>query len=158
MRTGRSEFRLLSAALVLAAAGCQDTETIYKAFPLFDDPPAAAAAFLGYSEQQSKLPVCGNCHVGQNAAWQETAHAGAWETLQASGGSQDFCEGCHTVSENGNLTEDSGGWPATLDVRYQDVQCESCHGPGLEHVTNPDASQPLASLLVGTDLTNGCGE
>jgi predicted CXXCH cytochrome family protein len=25
-------------------------------------------------------------------------------------------------------------------------------------VTNPDASQPLASLLVGTDLTNGCGE
>ena len=25
-------------------------------------------------------------------------------------------------------------------------------------MTDPDASQPLASLLVGTDLTNGCGE
>ena len=158
MRTFNIDFRPVLAALVLTAAGCQDTETIYVAFPLFDDPPNAAASFLGYSDQDDKLPVCGNCHVGQNAAWEQTAHAGAWETLQASGHAQDFCESCHTVSENGNLTEAPGGWPATLDVRYQDVQCESCHGPGLEHVIDPDASQPLASLLVGTDLTGGCGE
>ena len=43
-------------------------------------------------------------------------------------------------------------------ARYYDVQCESCHGPGLNHVENPDASQPLPSLAVGVDLTNGCGE
>jgi hypothetical protein len=158
MRAFKIDFRLALAALVLATAGCLDTKTIFKTFPLFEDPPNGAAAFLGYSDQDDKLPVCGNCHVGQNAAWQQTHHAGAWETLQASSSAQDFCERCHTVSETGNSTETPGGWPATLDPRYQDVQCESCHGPGLEHVTNPDASQPLASLLAGTDLTNGCGE
>ncbi|HZD03476.1 MAG TPA: cytochrome c3 family protein, partial [Longimicrobiales bacterium] len=42
--------------------------------------------------------------------------------------------------------------------RYHDVQCESCHGPGLTHVENPDATQPLAPIRVGSDLTFGCGE
>jgi predicted CXXCH cytochrome family protein len=158
MKTFTSTLRPFLLLAALTAAGCQDTEKIFVAFPLYDDPPTAAAQFLGYSDQDDNLPVCGNCHVGQNAAWQQTAHAGAWETLQASPAAQDFCEGCHTVSESGNHTEDPGGWTATLDTRYQDVQCESCHGPGLEHVINPDASQPLASLLAGTDLTNGCGE
>jgi len=38
------------------------------------------------------------------------------------------------------------------------VQCESCHGPGLPHVQNPDASQPLASILAAQDAAAGCGE
>jgi predicted CXXCH cytochrome family protein len=129
------------------------------AFPLFEDPPAGAANFLGYSNQEANLPVCGNCHVGQNSEWQQTAHASAWEGLQSSSHAAESCEGCHTVSENGNAAEDANaGWVGTKDPRYQNVQCESCHGPGLAHVTNPDAGQPLASILVGTDLTNGCGE
>ena len=156
MRYPTSSARLLFTALALTAAGCRDT--VYVEYPLYDDPPSAASSFLGYTDQKNKKPVCGSCHIGQNAAWQQTAHAGAWETLQASGSAQDFCESCHTVSENGNHVEEPGGWPATLDPRYQDVQCESCHGPGLQHVTDPDASQPLASLLVGVGLTGGCGE
>jgi predicted CXXCH cytochrome family protein len=62
------------------------------------------------------------------------------------------------VNELGNATEGSGGWTATKDPRYRDVQCESCHGPGLGHVQNPDASQPLASILAAKDATAGCGE
>ena len=116
MRMSRVDLRSVFAALVFAAVGCQDTKTIFVAFPLFDDPPSAAASFLGYSDQDDKLPVCGNCHVGQNAAWQQTAHAGAWETLQVSGSAQDFCERCHTVNENGNLTEEPGVGPQPWTV------------------------------------------
>jgi hypothetical protein len=44
------------------------------------------------------------------------------------------------------------------DVAYHDVQCESCHGPGNDHVQNPSASQPIASLAVADDLSTGCAE
>jgi predicted CXXCH cytochrome family protein len=79
--------------------------------------------------------------------------------LQASPGAQAVCEGCHTISDKGNLIEGTAGYDATADERYEDVQCESCHGPGLTHVGNPkDENVPLAPLSVGIDLTTGCGE
>lgn len=146
-------------SLLFLTTACTDTKTVFVEVPLFDDAPDGSGGFLGYTDSESTQPVCGNCHVGQNSEWQETAHSGAWETLQASGGAQGFCENCHTVGANGNfVTEANVGFQSTADTRYLDVQCESCHGPGLDHVTNPDASQPLASLLVGVELTSGCGE
>jgi sulfur relay (sulfurtransferase) complex TusBCD TusD component (DsrE family) len=146
-------------AAVTALAACVRTEQVLVDIPNYDDPPTAAEGFLGYTNSESKTPVCGNCHVGQNAEWKGTRHANAWEDLQASGHATEACENCHSVGANGNkVTAVLVGYAATKDKRYQDVQCESCHGPGLEHVTNPDATQPLASLLVGTDLTSGCGE
>lgn len=151
---------VLTLAAGFALGSCVDEKEIFLPFPLYDDPAAEAKGFLGYSDQQAKLPVCGNCHVGQQAEWKQTAHAGAWATLQANPNAQDFCEGCHTVSANGNAVGDElVAYTATLEPRYEDVQCEACHGPGLDHVTNPDAnSKPIASILVGTELTNGCGE
>ncbi len=149
------------AGAVLLLVGCTDTKTVFVERPFFDDPPGAAGGFLGYGTEDArlaKLPVCGNCHVGQQASWETTHHADAWETLEASGHSRETCEGCHTVSQRGNLSSGSVGWEATGDMRFFDVQCESCHGPGQTHVSNPDASQPLAQLGVGTDLDAGCGE
>ena len=142
---------------VIAVTGCEE-DVIYRDRVLFEDPPAAAGEFLGFSDVDANETVCGNCHVGQQSEWVLTGHADAWETLENSGHAQEFCEGCHTVSENGNATEGEVGWVATGDERYYDVQCESCHGPGLEHVENPDATQPLASIMADTGLTNGCGE
>ncbi len=142
----------------LTLAGCVDEEVVFRDRPLFQDPPSGAGSFLGYANQSEKLTTCGNCHVGMQAGWETTGHAGAWETLEASGHAQEFCEGCHSVNELGNPTEDAAGWTATGDPRYHDVQCESCHGPGLDHVDNPDATQPLASIAAGTDLDAGCGE
>lgn len=147
---------LVGMALTLAA--CVDEQVIFRDRPVFEDPPSAAESFLGYTDRDVKLTVCGNCHVGMQAGWETTGHADAWESLQASGGSQEFCEGCHSVNERGNPTEGAAGWTATADPRYHDVQCESCHGPGLDHVENPDATQPLASIAAGTDLQAGCGE
>jgi predicted CXXCH cytochrome family protein len=151
--------KALSVLMFVALASCVDTERVLVDRPLYEDPPTGAEGFLGYSNQTTGLPVCGNCHVGQNAEWKQTAHARAWTDLQESGHANESCEGCHTVGSLGNhVTQANVGWTATLDPRYQDVQCEACHGPGLEHVTNPDATQPLASIAVGVDLPNGCGE
>ena len=130
---------LFLAVISLVLLGC----TKEAAFLLFEDPPSDALSFLGYSDiaGDDKLTVCGNCHVGIQAQWQETPHADAWETLQASGQAQAFCEGCHTVSELGNTVTEAAGYNGAPEARYEDVQCESCHGPGLTHVQNPDASQ-----------------
>lgn len=148
---------VIAAALwALGLGGCTDETTVFVDKPLFEDPPAAAAGFLGYDEAESKLTVCGNCHVGQQGDWAGTAHADAWDGLQDSGHAQAFCEGCHTVGPNGNPTDGNVGWAATADGRYKDVQCESCHGPGQQHVANPDASQPLAPISVAAN--EGCAE
>ncbi|MDX1624588.1 MAG: cytochrome c3 family protein [Gemmatimonadota bacterium] len=157
------------AALLLGAVACEDTEIIEVERPFFPDPPAQAGGALGYDEQDEKLTVCGNCHIGTQNTWEETAHADAWNTLQESGHAQEFCEGCHTVNERGNDSEAVLGYAATQDPRYHDVQCESCHGPGETHVSNPDASQPLASIAVdlggpggslipSQDPSDGCAE
>ncbi|MBI4546326.1 MAG: hypothetical protein HY703_14150 [Gemmatimonadetes bacterium] len=159
---GKRWERLAPLLLVLGATallgGCLDEEIIYRDRPLFEDPPQGAAGFLGYSKQDSKLSVCGNCHVGQHGAWKQTAHATAWTSLQESGSAQEVCNACHTVSEKGNAASGAVGYVATKDARYQDVQCENCHGAGLAHVQNPDASQPLAAFAVDTAMTTGCGE
>ncbi len=155
-RTGRIAMAVLVA---LSLAACVDTQRVLVDKPLFEQPPAAAQGFLGYSDVAAGKPVCGNCHVGHYAEWQGTAHSHAFKDLQASDHAAASCEGCHTVGAKGNwVTDPNVGWTSTADPRYQDVQCESCHGPGLTHVTNPDETQPLASVLVGLDLTNGCGE
>ena len=161
---GSSHFvRSITCALgmFVLVAGCTDTETIFVERPLFEDPPAEAAGFLGYGTedaQAANFTTCGNCHIGTQSEWELTNHSGAWATLQESGHAQSFCEACHAVSENGNAVEGDVAWAVTADPRYQDVQCESCHGPGAGHVSNPEASQPLASIKVDLDLESGCGE
>ncbi len=138
---------------LLLAIGCDLREVVEVERPYFKPPPEEAEGFLGYDEEDRKLTVCGNCHVGQQANWQLTAHADAWDGLVDSGHAQSFCENCHTVGPLGNIMDGEVGWVATGDDRYHDVQCESCHGPGDMHVSNPDAFKPNASLDVG-DLTN----
>lgn len=150
---------LVAGLVVLAATGCRDERIVFRDRELFTPPQAAANGFLGYSDTARSLPVCGNCHVGPNSEWKETAHADAWNTLATNPGRQAFCEGCHTVNALGNPATGDAGYIAVADARYHDVQCESCHGPGLAHVENPDGEpKPLAPMRVDTALTVGCGE
>ena len=150
---------LAALAMILTASGCTDETIIYRDREIFEQPDAAAQGMLGYSDQESKLTVCGNCHVGPQGQWEETAHADAWNTLQASGHAASYCEGCHTVNELGNALTTAAGYNAVPEERYHDVGCESCHGPGLIHVSSPsDNNIPLAFMDVGVDNTQGCGE
>jgi predicted CXXCH cytochrome family protein len=142
---------LLSVLALYQFMACDVRDVVEVERPLFTQPPANAGGFLGYDEQADKKTVCGNCHVDTQSTWETTAHADAWESLQASGHAAAFCENCHTVGPNG--TDGEGGWATTSDERYHDVQCESCHGPSAAHVANPEVSQPIASIDIG-DLSN----
>jgi len=152
--------RLPLAVLGLSiASACVDEEIVYQDRPLYEDPVPAALSFLGYTDSATKLTVCGNCHVEKQGDWIGTAHADAWDGLQSNSNAQAICEGCHTVNELGNTVTEVAGYNATGEVRYHDVQCESCHSPGLTHVQNPlETNAPLPKLNVGEDATQGCAE
>jgi predicted CXXCH cytochrome family protein len=162
-----SPIRLLRLAvptvLVAAAvAGCTETKTEFVEVPVpappFNPPPDAVNGFLGYFDVATQQTTCGNCHVSRQGQWESHAHSDAWNTLEASGHAQDFCRTCHTVSENGNLTDAPAGWNAVQTDVYHDVQCESCHGPGITHVQAPDAgTAPLASIQGDTLGPASCG-
>jgi predicted CXXCH cytochrome family protein len=162
----RLSLSLIVLAAALSMASCVDERVIFRDRPVFLEPAAAALDFLGYAnpDREDNLTVCGQCHVGEQSTWQTTAHASAWAGLQASSNVQPFCEACHSVTSLGNVAgpegDAVGGYVATNDARYHDVQCESCHGPGLPHVRNPsiDEAQPRAPITVGTDLAFGCGQ
>jgi predicted CXXCH cytochrome family protein len=140
-------------------SNCVDEKIVYRDRQLFTDPLSAAGSFIGYTDESTKLTVCGNCHVEKQAGWAGTGHSHAWSDLQNSGHASAACEGCHTVNELGNVVDSVAGFNATHEDRYHDVQCESCHGPGLTHVTNPTATDaPLTPLSVGVSLDRGCGE
>jgi len=135
-------------ALLLGA--CTTEKIQYVTRPPFNQPPDAASGFLGYFTVSDKQTTCGNCHVGQQADWVQTLHANAWDTLIANPGHQPFCEACHTVNSRGNRPLATVGYDNVKDTAYHDVQCESCHGPGFDHVQNPSikANRPIASAMV----------
>lgn len=113
--------------------------------------PTSSPAYVGEAR-------CAVCHSGgsggtQHTTWEETAHADAWETLQESGGAASFCEGCHTVGLNGfgvNLTAMDAGWDEVRIEKFQNVQCESCHGPGSEHAESGDPSKITVNYEAAT--------
>jgi hypothetical protein len=149
----RTSCRLAAGAILLALVGlgCSDEKVVFRE-PV-NPPPDANSGFLGYFTAKDKQTTCGNCHIGHQRAWVNTAHAGAYETLATSGAAQPFCYSCHTVSDKGNATAEPAGWDAVPDSAYHDVQCESCHGPGNTHVQEPDApasanNPPLAHVGV----------
>lgn len=149
---------LASALTVLfLAAGCTKTDIVYRDREPFNPAPDAASGMLGYYTVSTKQTTCGNCHVGQQTKWAETAHASAYQTLASlpAGTAVAVCYNCHTVSSKGNgLTTTNRGWQAVQDSAYRDVQCESCHGPGTTHVTAPNRTNyPLARIgMAGTGV------
>ena len=146
-----------AAAVLVTAGGCVDESAANGGN---GTGPTRDVAFVGYSDPATRQTTCGNCHISKQRTWQATAHAGAWEGLQASGSAQPACEPCHTTNGISNLAPDSTGFlSVSADAKpfYYDVQCEACHGPGAQHITAPDESQPLSTILADTAAQIGCG-
>lgn len=149
----------LLAAVLVVSASCVSEKTVYRDVS-GPTPPAAAGNFAGYARNDTKQTVCGNCHFDLQTSWVQTGHASAWQNLMASGHAGDACKDCHSVSANGNGATTKVGYSSTQDPRYQDVQCENCHGGGWLHVKSPSlGNRPLASIAVDeTEGTKfGCG-
>jgi len=148
---------LLSAAALVAC----DDDVVYQDRPPFNPPPDASSGFLGYYDETVKQTTCGNCHADFHASWSTTAHAGAYNTLNSNSGKQDSCFSCHTVTGKGNSASGTpAGHDKVKDPAYFDVQCESCHGQGLQHVEGVGQGnlvRPLAKLnAIGTGTCSDC--
>ena len=93
-------------------------------------------------EQQEKngyvsATACQQCHEQEYLQWSATRHAFAYQTLLKKERYFDAgCISCHTTGF---------GYPTGFQIGDQDstlkgVQCETCHGPGKQHVGNPKKS------------------
>lgn len=75
---------------------------------------------------------CIQCHPSAGKVWRESGHARAFETLVSFRADADpNCISCHTV---GFGTASGFRREAGVNSPFINVGCESCHGPGGEHV------------------------
>jgi hypothetical protein len=155
----RSTRLLVGIVFAIALGACTDEQIVYRDKPAFNPPPDSINGFLGYYTVSAKQTTCGNCHVAHQGDWKGTAHAAAWSDLVGSGhqAANGSCDACHSVSSYGNMAPAPAGYKKVADSAYHDVQCESCHGAGFDHVSVPDAgTAPLAQVFVDT-AANGPG-
>ena len=140
---------------LLFGTGCTNTEIVYRDRQPFNPAPDLASGLLGYYTISTKQTTCGNCHVGHQAQWATTKHASAFKTLADLGNAPASCYSCHTVNERGNkLTGLVGYEAAGHDSAYRDVQCESCHGPGTDHVKAPEDRSKWPLPRVGVSVAS----
>lgn len=86
--------------------------------------------FTGYK-------ACIDCHDSQVKGWLATPHAHAFDTLKTQGEEKQTnpgCVRCHVVG----MDDDGGFIDMKLTPELANVQCESCHGPGMSHVESED--------------------
>lgn len=158
MRSSRPVLRAGTLSL-LFVLGCTKSEIVYRDREPFNPAPDLASGLLGYYTASSRQTTCGNCHVGHQADWLATRHANAAQTLAAiTPAPPAACYGCHTVNERGNDLTGLVGWDAVKNDAYKDVQCESCHGPGTEHVKRPDDRSKWPLPRIGMSVAQAsCG-
>lgn len=80
--------------------------------------------------------ACGGCHQQAYSWWRNHAHGVAYLTLQQRHKEYNLdCVSCHVTGygEPGGSTVTH-----TLDGALRNVGCESCHGPGAAHVSDPE--------------------
>lgn len=90
--------------------------------------------------------TCSACHPKAYAVWSKSQHWQAFESLVKKDSDADpSCIGCHVVGfgePTGYLRK------ATAQEQLKGVSCESCHGPGSEHVKVRQAAKPGEEVLM----------
>lgn len=119
----------------------------------------AEAEAAGYKPPEDSPYVtsetCGRCHQAEYKIWEKTRHAHAFDILETRERAFDAaCVGCHSVG-----FQQQGFVNIKATPQFANVQCESCHGPGAEHVKMPKAGHyqtpaAPASCIVCHDRDN----
>lgn len=123
---------------------------------LIDDAEAAVRKFYRSSSEARAVPMvpgagrpvvddpkpfvgaqrCIGCHASIHESWQKTKHAQAFENLAKNDPNAKMnpdCLSCHATGYGAK-----GGFTSATETPYlQNVQCESCHGPGNGHLRAP---------------------
>ncbi|MEE3332162.1 MAG: multiheme c-type cytochrome [Myxococcota bacterium] len=126
-------------------------------------PEQRAAMVEGRSKPRDVLPtaadhvgseVCQSCHTNEYATWAASPHANAMASLEAKGEQANTdCQKCHTTAPGKTGGFPSGAAPADHPDLAR-VGCESCHGPGGDHVQ--DATTKLGSIVSLGDKCDSC--
>jgi hypothetical protein len=86
------------------------------------------------STQFAGSKSCESCHKTAYELWQKSKHAEAMPTIIAKNRHEDpICVECHVLG----FTAKGGYVNEEKSPQFANVQCESCHGPRLEHMKNP---------------------
>ncbi|MBK9646262.1 MAG: hypothetical protein IPO67_14105 [Deltaproteobacteria bacterium] len=111
--------------------------------------PAAAQA---PSRAFAGSEACRACHPAAFTQWSTTPHARAYASLEAVSRANDRdCASCHIT---GAFHPDGPQGPEGLSPTLQNVGCESCHGPGLQHSAAP-ADHPMRAE-VAPEVCTSC--
>ncbi len=98
--------------------------------------------------------ACQGCHTKEFETWEASPHAHAVATLEKAGRQKDAdCLGCHTTAYG-----KPGGYPAgsapESSPDFARVGCESCHGPGGDHVG--ETARRVGTILSLGDKCDSC--
>ena len=106
--------------------------------PLFAEEPLEQNPQNGYVSAMA----CQRCHQQEYLQWSATRHAFAFETLLKKERYFDSgCVSCHTTG----FGYSTGFQIGDQNSAFKGVQCETCHGPGKQHVGNPKKSNIRSS-------------
>jgi hypothetical protein len=96
---------------------------------------------------------CSQCHAGVHSTWTQTLHAHALETLEAvEQGENPDCLRCHTVG----FGQPGGFVDRQTTNSLAGVGCESCHGPGGDHVSNVNNEALRPPISIRSDVCGTC--
>ncbi len=98
--------------------------------------------------------ACQSCHEAEYATWSKQPHAHALASLTEKGKAGDAdCLACHTTAYGR-----PGGFPAGGEAQAHPdlavVGCESCHGPGGDHVA--EGARRLGTIVSLGDKCDSC--
>lgn len=94
---------------------------------------------------------CSTCHTKEASIHEKTAHARAIQSIQKTGHEIDpDCVGCHVVG----LEALDGFQSVTTTPKLARVGCESCHGAGRDHTSNPKIKTRLSAKAACASCHN----
>jgi hypothetical protein len=117
---------------------------VVERFPRLEPIAPASGAYVGAES-------CRECHPATFQKWSESKHAHALESL-VNDPRPDLvfdpdCIRCHTTG-----FPYKSGWRSAATTRHlAGNQCESCHGPGSRHVSEPDRADFREPMKTATD-------
>lgn len=99
--------------------------------------------------------TCAGCHASTNSEWAETGHSHAWASLMESDQAASYCFRCHSVGYEGE--DGNSGYDEAPIAKFENVQCENCHGAGSDHIADPNTANISVSYDAGncTNCHNG---
>ena len=103
--------------------------------PLAQKPAARDTPYLGTA-------ACRGCHQEAFSQWNGTGHAKAWHTLSLEKRANDEeCFACHVT---GAMDPRGPQTPDEVVPQLRGVGCESCHGPGEEHLKGTPTADTMS--------------